>query len=465
MEVLTIMNSRRMGNMNSGRAQKGAALVVGLLLITVMSMIGVSGAKGNIRQQRMANNYRFSIEAMNNAEIGIANALNAINDQELVADGFDDELDPNGDGNVDDSFRLIMASPDRNVFYNVVIVDDDDGDGNPAVDAHGVVRLMSQGISNVGSTRTVDVRIGAAVGVGGLPIQLDGAILTEGDLTISGNTDLSGSNQGIHSNSAVNISGNPDTDGNISAVGSVDVSGNPSGEFTIESGADYVDIPEVNPSDFAEYADLIFHSDGEIYDADGVFVADAFGIEYQGWMFNGEKWTTEGNNVVGGFLYFRGEHGKVVIGSNPGSAANPWEISILADGYIEVSGNPKLTNYADPDDPPEIQTIMFMSGSDIKINGNASQEYSGIIAAAEQIDVSGNPSIEGVLIAADQSNDSDLVLENSISGVTLLAYDGGLVFPSNGGAGNDIAIMLSWRDRDIARNTGVFSPEGQGEGY
>ena len=46
MEVLTIMNSRHLGNIASGSAQKGAALVVGLLLITVMSMIGVSAAKG-----------------------------------------------------------------------------------------------------------------------------------------------------------------------------------------------------------------------------------------------------------------------------------------------------------------------------------------------------------------------------------------------------------------------------------
>ena len=106
MEVLTIMNSRHLGNMASGPAQKGAALVVGLLVIMVLSMIGVSAAKSSVGQQRMANNYRFSIEAMNNAEIGITNALNAINDQELSVNGFDDELDPNGDGILDDSFRI-----------------------------------------------------------------------------------------------------------------------------------------------------------------------------------------------------------------------------------------------------------------------------------------------------------------------------------------------------------------------
>ncbi len=119
----------------------------------------------------------------------------------------------------------------------------------------------------------------------------------------------------------------------------------------------------------------------------------------------------------------------------------------------------------DPDDPPEIQAIMFMSGTDIKINGNANQVYNGIIAAAEQIDVSGNPVLEGVLIAADESSDSHLIDSNSISGTMMLTYNGGLTFPWVDGGGDGTAIMLSWRDRDIARNTGVFSPEGQGAGY
>ncbi len=458
------MNSRHLGNIASGSAQKGAALVVGLLLIMVMSMIGVSAAKGTVGQQRMANNYRFSIEALNNAEIGVTNALNAINDQELAVNGFDDELDPNGDGIPDDGFRINVMNPDTNVFFTVVVVDDDDGDGNPAVDSNDIVRLMSQGISNVGSTRTIDVRIGVAVGVGG-GISLDKAILTEESLKIAGNPEQSGSNQDIHSNAGIDISGNPHTDGTVSAVDSVEVSGTPSGDITIESGAAHVDIPEINPSEFAAYADFIFHSDGDIYDADGNFMANAFGTGYQGWKFDGDKWTTEGNDVLGGMLYFTGEHGNVVVASAPGSNDDKWLISILADGWIEIAGNPTLDNYRNPEHPPDIQSILFMSGADIKINGNPNQTYSGIIAAREQFSIEGNPNIEGVVIAAGESNESELVVENSLSGEMHMTYDGGLMFPSDGGGGGRFAIVLSWRDRDIARNTGVFSPDGQGEGY
>ena len=453
MEVETIMKIGNSGN-RVGSAQKGAALIVGLLLITILTIIGVSAAKGSVGQQQMANNYRFSIEAMNNAEIGFISALNALNDQKSSLNGFDDELDPNGDGNVNDSFRVNGEDPDRNIFFNVVVVDDDDGDGNPAVDSNGIIRLMSQGFSNVGSTRTVDVRIAAAVHVGG-PVSLNSAMLTGGSLSISGNPEQFGANQDIHSNAAIDISGDPVTAGNVSAVGSV--TGTPEGGGTTESGAAYVELPQIMPFMFAEFADYVFHSNGDIYDADGNSVANADGVPWNGWKFAGAKWTTDGDDVLGGMLYFRGEYGNVVVGSNPGSDADPWEISILADGYIEVSGNPMLANYMDPDDPPEVQSIMFMSGSDIKINGNPNQVYNGIIAAKEQIQISGNPNIEGVLIAADASNDSVLVKENRISGQMMLTYNGGLKFPWVDGIPDGTAIVLSWRDREIARDTGVFA--------
>ena len=461
MEVLTIMNSRHLGNMASGPAQKGAALVVGLLVIMVLSMIGVSAAKSNVGQQRMANNYRFSIEAMNNAEIGITNVLNVINDQELSVNGFDDELDPNGDGIPDDSFRINVANPDTNVFFTVVVVDDDDGDGNPAVDSNDIVRLMSQGISNVGSTRTIDVRIGVAVGVGG-GISLDKAILAHETIELSGNSEFYGSNQDIHSNQDILQADHPISTGTMSAVGTV--YGEPGGGTAV-SNADYVDIPQVNPGEFAEYADYVFHSDGTIYDEDGGFVAFAFGVAHQGWKFDGAKWSTDGTDVMGGFLYFMGDHGNVVISSAVGSVEDRWEVSILADGYIEISGQSALENYMDPDDPLAVQAIMLMSGSDVKINGNSNQRFNGIIAAREQFEISGNPGIEGAIIAEGASSDSDLVKENKISGVMQMTYNGTYMWPSDDGGGGRFAIALSWRDQDIARNTGVFSPEGQGEGY
>ncbi len=449
-----IMKSRTRGKSIRRGAQKGAVLVAGLLMTTILAIVAVNASKRTVMQQRMANNYRFSIEAMNNAETGFLSALNQINDQTLILNGFDDELDPNGDGVFDDRFSISIADPASNVFYDVVVVDDDDGDGNPSVDANGIVRLMSQGISNVGSTRTIEVRIADTNGEGD-PISLDKAILTQESITFSGDSEYYGSNQDIHSNENIYQADHPITSGHMSAGGTED--GTPQGGGTTESGADQVSIPQIEPSQYAEYADYTFESDGKIYDADGVLVADADGVEYQGWKFGGDKWTTESDTVLGGMLYFRGEFGNVVVGSAPGTDSDPWLITILADGWIELSGNPILSNYINPDDPPEVQAILFMSGADIKINGNANQTFNGIIAAKEQFDISGNPNIEGVLIAGGESSDSDLVLANSISGVMHLTYDGGLSLGGSDGAGDGKAVVLSWQDQDIARDTGVFA--------
>ncbi len=460
----TIMKNRTRRYLTRCDGQKGAVLVVGLLLTTVLTMVAVNASKGTVVQQRMATNYRFSIEAMNNAETGLRSALNQINAQTLILNGFDDELDPNGDGIFDDRFRLTLADQGNNVFFNVVMVDDDDGDGNPSVDSNGIVLLMSQGTSSVGSTRTTEIRIADTPGIS--PVALDHAILTHESLNISGNPTQFGTNQDIHSNADINISGNPTTDGHVSAVGSLTVSGTPAGEITTQSNAAYVDIPQIEPSMFAEYADYIFDSDGKIYDADGHFVADADGNAYQGWKFSSDQWTTEGDVVLGGMLYFRGIYGNVVVASAPGHhhQGGPWLVSILADGWIEIAGNPTIDNYMNPDDPPAVQAILFMSGADIKINGNPNQTYHGIIAAKEQFDVSGNPNFEGVLIAAGESNESDLVVENTLSGEMKMTYDGGFSFPSIDGDGDATAIVLSWRDRDIARDSGVFAAVGQSDG-
>lgn len=438
--------------------QKGAALVIGLLLTMVSSMVAVNASKRTVAQQRMAHNYRFSIEAMNNADAGSVTAFTLVNDQLLIKNGFDDELDLNGDGALDDRFNLAFADTNNNVYFNVVVVDDDDGDDNPAVDSNGIVLLVSQGISAAGTTRTTEVRMGDTTGGEAVPVELDKAILTQEALNIVGNPAQFGSHQDIHSNADVSISGSPSTDGTVSAVGSVDVNGAPAGEIDIESGAAHVDLPHVDPAVYAAYADYVFESDGNIFDAGGNLVANAAGRAWQGWRLQKDTWTTSANSPAGGLLYFRGEKGNVHITGSPGSAANPWEVSMLADGYIRIEGSPIIDNYMNPDDPPEVQAILFLSGADILINGNASQTFAGIIAAREQIDISGNATIEGALIAADESHDSDLVMKNRIFGNMNISYDGGLSLLSDPEWGDGIAVLLSWRDREIARNTGPFAP-------
>ena len=322
------MNSISLENQAKRAAQKGAALVVGLLMTTTLSIVGVSAAKGSVAQQRMAHNYLFSIEAMNNAEVGIAIAINQMNLDKVGKNGFDDELDANGDGVTDDRLRFARADRDSNTFFGVVLVDDDDGDNDPSVDSNDIIRLMSQGSSDVGSTRTIDVRLSIVVDTTP-PTVLNSAIQIEGDLTISGDPQLGGANQDIHSNSDILISGDPSTSGNISAVGTV--TGTPEGGGTTESGAAYVELPQIDPLDYAEYAEYVFHSDGDIYDGAGNYLDNADGVAWRGWKFSTNKWFTDATVVQGGFLYSEGV---------PVTVLNS---AIQIEGDLRISGDPQLS--------------------------------------------------------------------------------------------------------------------------
>ncbi len=83
------MRKGKLGYPNNGSRQKGAVLVIGLMVTTVLSIVAVNAAKSTVVQERMANNYRFSIEAMNNAENGSLRALGQINAQELILNGHE----------------------------------------------------------------------------------------------------------------------------------------------------------------------------------------------------------------------------------------------------------------------------------------------------------------------------------------------------------------------------------------
>ena len=435
--------------------QQGAALIVSLLIMSVMSILGINAVKKNVVQERMANSYRFGIESLNNAESGVEDALAQINANDLDDDGYTNELDPNGDGDVGDRFTMLLDDQANGVRYAVVMTDDDDGDGNPAVDSNDIVLLFAQGTGSNGTVRTVEIAIGRAAGGTWSSTK---AILTNESLEISGNPNLKGTLTDIHSNKDVTLSGSTNTNGVVSASGSV--SGSPGGGGSTASGAGKVHIPDAKPSDFEQYVDYVFESNGRIYDGDGNFVANADGNEYKGWKFGGDKWTVEKENpseLLGGDLYFKGEYGNVSFGKSPGSNGNKYYVSILADGYLEISGNPYFANYKDPNDPEGFQNLLFMTGTDLKINGNynSDQKLQGILYAREQIDISGNPNIHGSIIAAGLANKGDMAKDgNHISGNPNITYDG-LASPFLQPGLADVT-RLYWRQLPLAAGAGIF---------
>ena len=393
------------------KRQEGMVLIISLIILFVSTILAISTVRTATLELAMSRNHMYAVEALQNAESGVAVTLAEVEaNYDLSADGFVDVI--NG------QYRASKADLARKMWYDTILVDDGEIDGDLLVDTNDTVRLISQATSFDGASNTIEVLIGVSSAVPGFG--LDKAILTQGDLTFGGDAELHGSNQDVHSNSDIYRADKVLTDGIISASG--DVYGTADGE----SNATEIDIPLIDPGVFAQYADFIFDSNGNVHDADGKFVGKD---SYQGWEFKGSKWNTNGAKVVGGLLYFEGVAGNVDISSNVGTKGSPWEVSILADGWIDVNGTPIIDNYKNPANPVEVQQILFMAGTDIKIVGNPNQVFNGIIAAGEQIYLSGNINIEGSILAADQSNTSNLVTENTMSGTADIINDGGFSLP------------------------------------
>ena len=409
--------------------QQGAALVVSLILLLVMSIAILGGARNAGIELILGNNIQFQNEAFQNSESGVVDAMAELENRGLT--NLNDLLT--------EPFTTTRSDSDTNIFFDTIVIDDDDGDGDMSTDSNDVVGLVSQGTSSAGATRTVTVWIG--LDTSKKDFFLDKAIMTNGDLRFGGEAELHGTNQDIHSNGDIYKGDKPITSGTISASGNVYATD--TGDF--ESMADRIDIPEIDPTMFAEYAEYTFDSAGNVRDADGYVV----GVDsYSGWTFDGIQWTS-GSNAMGGLLYFTGEAGNVQINGNNGSAESPWAISVLADGWIAFNGSPIIENYKNPANPLVVQDILFMAGTDIKINGTAGQKLSGVIAAGEQFQFNGTAEIEGVIIAADQANTDDYLTENLMSGTADITYGGDMSLPSDA-SDNELRI-LAWRETLIGR--------------
>lgn len=86
----------------------------------------------------------------------------------------------------------------------------------------------------------------------------------------------------------------------------------------------------------------------------------------------------------------------MTIGDSFGTPASPAIVTLIAEGYIDMSGNSYMR--------PEYQSYSLMAGTDLAIGGNpaaGSQNFTGIHYAGHQIKFNGDPAINGVVVAAN----------------------------------------------------------------
>jgi len=260
------------------------------------------------------------------------------------------------------------------------------------------------------------------------------AIMTKGSLVVPGTATITGTGNCVFSNTSVDVGGLLDNAGGYAAsAGSVGTTSNITGTSTPSQPAQV--FPAFNTNDYRQYADYIFRSNGQIWQRSTnsvVATANNSGAKWNGWYRDSSspvRWIHPDSTPAGptGLLYFEGNVG---ISGSVGTAGSRWNVSFIAEGAIQVSGECYFSNYVGNVSAPQaVNNLFMMARGDIELNGNSSSTpVSGLFITNEEFKFNGNNTINGNLIALNANNTDPSGLDNFInsnefSGTTTVNYD------------------------------------------
>ena len=146
-------------------------------------------------------------------------------------------------------------------------------------------------------------------------------------------------------------------------------------------------------------------------------------------MGKGTAWNVAGNTLRSGTYYVKG-HARMT--GSPGSPVAPKSLSVIAEGNIDISGN--------PDVQPDAPELLFVTNMDLSISGGLATPIliEGQVLVREQFEITGVVEIAGQILVDNAANISNLVVNNRIGGVTTITY--------NGIAGTGTFSLGGWRE-------------------
>ena len=171
------------------------------------------------------------------------------------------------------------------------------------------------------------------------------AILSNGDLTVQGNPEVTGTNGSVHSNAALLVGGSANIDGNATGSAGYTETGHPSIGGSSNGTAPPLPVPDVRAADYRNLADLILTAGGTMTDQGGTIICDA-SVDAQAcentghtWVFSGAAgWRATSLGARADNRTFYAETDLTITG-NIGTAGNPWNLTLIAEGSIDISGN------------------------------------------------------------------------------------------------------------------------------
>ena len=409
---------------SSLRNESGIAMIAALLFLVMVVSLSPMAIRLTMGEIDRVNDFKGNRQAFFVAEAGLEHAkfLVGQTSTEAALFGPDDVVsatpgDPQNDDNGTFGAGTVVSRPDGYVYdevafngntYYIRAYDNDDGDGDPTADADNLIMLSAVGVVD-GNTTTVEAIIYTPTG----PTT---AITTNGNLEMSGHPDVLGTCGDVHANGDLDSTSGVDIGGTGSASGTYE-----HGDSTVSSGAPNIDVPLLDPTEFQQYADYTLTASGTVLDANGDFVSNA---PWNGWSYASPKWSLSDSLPADVSLYVEGD---VEISNNP---TGPWAVTIVATGYIDVSGGiGEFINKKNPADPREIQNIFMLAGTDLKFKGNNTHTIEGLFYAKDQVNMSGGTLIEGAIMAYNGSALESLVTVNKVRDNVTITYGCGLAVP------------------------------------
>jgi len=263
-------------------------------------------------------------------------------------------------------------------------------------------------------------------------------ILTGQDLTVSTTTAVQGALGSIHANGNLALSGTVSIAKDATAKGTYQATGGATVAGQSGGGKPTVSLPSVTPSSLQSYADYILETVGNNGRIRVTATGQTFNSGWNGWSYNRSTriWSNSRSTIPAGTYY--ANQASIGITGAAGTSANPWRATLIATNDITITGRvvmaPDATTSTDGSD------LALVAGGDILINiASGSASVTGLVAANEQVKLSGTISLTGAVIAAGAANARGTVTSNSVSGNVTISNSRQLRNPLQGPV-----QVLSW---------------------
>ena len=418
--------------------QGGIVLVIALMIVAVITGFGIAYISTTSAQQNLVSYSTKQADYMETVQAGFDTARAFLYGQFQTGgnSAWDTQLinsNSNNYGfNAYQTAAGINVTPTtitgtfqwwRNITYQgntyVASIENDNDGGGAANDTNNTLILKVWAFGSPSSTteRTQEIMLETLVRYKAAYYEPTSAVVVGGSLKVFGSATIGGSDGNIQANGNVEVSGSASVSQDIYSTGTIDAAGVPADQKF--PGSAPVDIPPISPTKYASLCRYQLRTTGDILDTSDSTVKTAASL---GWSYSGGLWTYNSSTAYDG-SYYAVPGTDVKITGSPGSDVDKWDVTIISEGYIDVSGSPKMAPY--------INNVALIAGGDIEISGSAANPYTGVYAAHEQIKLTGTPQIDGVVMAEDVGDSCSLVSTGSQFDVTMggnisITYNGNM---------------------------------------